>query len=122
MRLHGNVQVVVGKLENGRVQAPTFIANRNGKRRLEMCFKEGFATLRSGSPEVISAALQLASFDPLQKGHREKRGSRGTNDLGVETGDGVGTGGNTEDSRGSGGSQQRPKIARILEFAQVKDL
>ena len=114
--------MVVGEAENLRAQAPTFIAYRNGKRGPELCFKEGFATLRSGGPEVISTTLQLASFDPLQEWNREKRGSRGPDDLGVETGDGVGTGGNTEDSCGSGGSQQRSKIARILKFAQVKDL
>jgi len=86
-----------------------------------MGFKEGFATLRSGGPEAISAALQLASFDPLQEGNREKRGGGGTDNLGVETGDGVGTGGNTEDSCGSGGPQQRSQIARVLEFVQVKN-
>ena len=115
------MQVVVRKLENGRAQAPTFIANHNGKRRLEMCFKEGFSTLRNGGPEVISTALELTSFDPLEKRNREKRGGGSTDDLGVETGDGVGTGGKTEDSCGSGSPQQRPQIARILELVQVKN-
>ena len=121
LRLHGDVQVVVGKLENSSVQALTFIANHDRQRRVEGGFKEGLAIPRSGNPDAISAALELASFDPLQKRNREKRGGGSTDDLGVETGDGVGTGGNTEDSRGSGSPQQRAQIARILEFVQVEN-
>ena len=115
------MQEVLCKLENSSAQTLTFIANHDGKRRLEMCFKQGLSTLWSGGPEVKSTALQLASFYPLQKRNREKRSGGSTNDLGVETGDGVGTGGNTEDSCGSGGPQQRSQIARILELVQVKN-
>ena len=63
------MQVVVCKPENSRAQAPTLIANHNDQGRLEVCFKEGFSTLRRSGPDAISAAFQLAGFDPLQKGN-----------------------------------------------------
>ncbi len=115
------MQVVVCKPHNFRAHAPTFIANHDRQRRVEGGFKEGLAIPRSGNPDAISAALQLAGFDLLQHGNREKGSGGGTDDFGVETGDGVGTGGNTEDFCGSRRAQQRPQVARILELVQVKN-
>ncbi len=112
---------MIRQLQDGSLQAPTLIADRNRQRRPKADLKKGASTLRGRGPEIISTALELLRFESLQKRNREQRSRRGPDDLGVETGDGAGTGRHTEDSRGTGTAQKCADVPWILDLVQVEN-